>query len=61
MEGEVPLFSAPLPPTSRKPKWAAPGNWDSQRPLIKQLYLDENRTLTEVMKLMKRDHGFNAT
>lgn len=61
MEGETTLFSIPLPPTSQKPKLADPLNWDAQRPLIKKLYLDENRPLTEVMKLMKRDQGFSAT
>ncbi|KUJ16359.1 uncharacterized protein LY89DRAFT_782627 [Mollisia scopiformis] len=35
-------------------------DWDRHRPLIKQLYLEENKKLKEVMDIMKQ-HGFKAT
>lgn len=35
--------------------------WTTNRPMIKKLYVDEDRTLQDVMEIMKRDFGFNAT
>ncbi|PMD39544.1 hypothetical protein L207DRAFT_428284, partial [Hyaloscypha variabilis F] len=35
--------------------------WERVRPLIKQLYVDEDRTLKEVMDTLVRDHGHKAT
>lgn len=35
--------------------------WTTYRPKIKKLYVDEDRTLQDVMEIMKRDSGFNAT
>jgi Clr5 domain len=35
--------------------------WDRLRPVIKRLYVDEDRTLNEVMTIMARDHGHRAT
>jgi Clr5 domain len=35
--------------------------WGAQRGRIKKLYLDDGRTLKEVMHIMKRDHDFHAT
>lgn len=35
--------------------------WATQQPMIKKLYVDEGRTLQEVMDTMKRDFGFDAT
>jgi hypothetical protein len=43
-------------------KWpTTPQDWNEQRCLVKRLYLDENRTLKEVMSIMERNHGFKAT
>jgi hypothetical protein len=39
------------------PKYASPSEWNRVRPLIKQLYVDEDRTLKEVMDILLRDHG----
>ena len=36
-------------------------DWEEQRSILKQLYFIENRTLGEVMELMKTDYGFRAT
>lgn len=35
--------------------------WARYRPVIKQLYVDEDRTLHDVIDIMKRDFGFDAT
>ena len=35
--------------------------WDSHKDTIKRLYLDERRTLKEVMSIMKEQHNFKAT
>ncbi len=35
--------------------------WDVLKPVIKQLYLDQDRKLTDVMEMVKAEHGFVAT
>ena len=35
--------------------------WDLFRPVIKRLYVDEEKTLKEVMAVMERDYGHRAT
>lgn len=35
--------------------------WNSQMPTIKRLYMDEDRTLKEVVRIMSVEHGFNAS
>jgi hypothetical protein len=45
-----------------KAKWATTSQeWSSQRARIKKLYLEEGKTLKEVMHIMSRDHNFRAT
>jgi hypothetical protein len=34
-------------------------DWDSHRPTITRLYVDEKRTLQEVMDIMQRDYHFS--
>jgi hypothetical protein len=36
-------------------------DWESYRPILTQLYRDENRTLEEVKSIMKATYGFYAT
>jgi hypothetical protein len=36
-------------------------DWASHRTRIRQLYLDEDKTLKDVMAIMEREHGFKAT
>lgn len=36
-------------------------DWAKYMPLIKQLYLEEDRPLKEVMRIMEEEHGFVAT
>jgi hypothetical protein len=41
--------------------WAKPNDWDAHRSIITGLYIDQGKTLREVMGIMQRDHGFVAT
>jgi hypothetical protein len=54
---------APTMETSIKPQitWAKPEDWDTHRQTITRLYADEDKSLSEVMAIMKRDHSFYAT
>ncbi len=38
-----------------------PDIWEIHRPMIKSLYVDQNKTLKEVMNVMQRDYGHKAT
>ena len=38
-----------------------PEDWEEQRPRIKKLYLEDRRTLKDVMAIMKEQYGFKAT
>jgi Clr5 domain len=40
---------------------ASRSEWDLIRPLIKRLYVDEDKTLKEVMTIMAQDYGHHAT
>jgi len=35
--------------------------WDGHRATIEHLYRERNKTLTEVMSIMEREHQFKAT
>jgi hypothetical protein len=39
----------------------SPADWKRARPLIKRLYLEEDRSLREVMTIMANEHGHKAT
>jgi hypothetical protein len=44
------------------PKWVTSEKaWNSQRDVIKELYLQQDKTLKEVMAIMEREHHFKAT
>lgn len=36
-------------------------DWNTHRVRLRQLYLEEDKTLKEVMAIMERDHGFKPT
>jgi hypothetical protein len=36
-------------------------DWKRLRPIIKGLYIDEDRTLKDVMNIMATEHGHKAT
>ncbi|KAK3317766.1 hypothetical protein B0T19DRAFT_446709 [Cercophora scortea] len=42
-------------------KWAKPLDWVVAKPTIKQLYIDEKKTLKQVMAIMEIQHNFYAT
>jgi hypothetical protein len=42
-------------------KWPSTEDWTRNQQLIKRLYVDEDRTLKDVMAIMERDHGHKAT
>jgi hypothetical protein len=35
--------------------------WNSHMPTIRRLYMDEDRTLKEVVRIMRDEHGFIAS
>lgn len=35
--------------------------WATHKPMIKKLYVDEGRTLHDVMEIMKKDFGFDVS
>lgn len=41
--------------------YATPADWETYRGTITRLYLDEKRSLQEVMEYMVLNHGFLAT
>jgi hypothetical protein len=41
--------------------WATEEDWAAHRSTIKKLYLGENKTLKELMGVMKKRHGLKAT
>ncbi|KAJ4325083.1 hypothetical protein N0V84_003626 [Fusarium piperis] len=41
-------------------RYALPIDWDQHKEKIRQLYLDEDKTLAKVMEIMTRDHGHNG-
>ena len=41
--------------------WAAKEEWNKRAAEIKQLYVNEKKTLKEVKRLMESRHGFKAT
>ncbi|KAK8037181.1 hypothetical protein PG991_000527 [Apiospora marii] len=49
------------PPSLSQKAWASAQEWESHRETITRLFWDENRPLREVVEIMSRDHGFNAT
>jgi hypothetical protein len=43
-------------------KWrTSEEDWEDHRARIRRLYLEEDRTLKDVMAIMEREHGFKAT
>ncbi|KAI0859065.1 Clr5 domain-containing protein [Xylaria cubensis] len=42
-------------------RYAKPSEWAAQKDIIKKLYLDENKTLDEVRRVMADEHHFYAT
>ena len=47
--------------TPARKDWATTEDWEKSRETFKQLYLDQDKSLKEVMTIMERDHAFYAT
>jgi hypothetical protein len=56
-----PVDSSHIMEAHSRRTWARPEEWELHRPLIKRLYVDEDRTLKEVMKVMSSEHGLHGT
>lgn len=61
-----PLLDSPSPsvstgPTKRELRQYSEDEWDAVALHIKRMYITERRHLHEVVQLMRRQHGFNAT
>jgi hypothetical protein len=41
--------------------WPTEDDWSLHRSTIKRLYLEENKSLKELMEIMKREHALKAT
>jgi hypothetical protein len=41
--------------------WPTEDDWALHRSIIRRLYLEENKTLKELMEIMKREHSLKAT
>ncbi|KAK7973072.1 hypothetical protein PG996_007300 [Apiospora saccharicola] len=57
----APSGSRNKPPSLSHKAWASAQEWESHREIITRLFWDENRPLREVVEIMSREHGFNAT
>jgi hypothetical protein len=55
------IRQCPAMSVSRTTGGPSPADWERVRPLIKHLYVEEDRTLSDVMSIMARDHGHKAT
>jgi len=42
-------------------KYAEPSDWSAYQATITRLYIDENKTLKEVIRIMQEDFQFRAT
>jgi hypothetical protein len=47
--------------TAPQMKWAEKKDWERVRPHIIRLYVDEGKTLKQVMDIMGSQHGLRAT
>ena len=57
----VPDVEQKAVPATSSSQYASRSEWNRVRPLIKLLYVDEDKTLKEVMGIMARDYGHQAT
>lgn len=56
-----PQEEAPSQQISRKETFHQPEEWEAMRPIIRQLYIDDKKTLTEVSKALEVSYNFRAT
>lgn len=58
---DVPLHEPEAASAASALAYATRSEWDRVRPIIKRLYVDEDKTLKEVMVIMARDYGHQAS
>lgn len=46
---------------ARAREFPSDAQWLKHRPMIRKLYVDEDRTLQDVVEIMKKDFGFDVT
>jgi len=51
--------STPSPAVQRRGRSDA--MWEAHKPILRALYLDQGRSLKEVMEIMKSNHGLEAS
>lgn len=64
IRGGMRAGSSPSSSTSseqERPRVLRESDWLRYRPRIKQLYIDQNLTLKEVMDIMRAEHSFFAS
>ena len=42
-------------------QWPSAGDWERLQPVIRQLYIEEGRTLNDIMNIMLNEYGHKAT
>ena len=60
-KGKVTKTKAEDSAKGKMSKWASLQDWERVRPVIRQLYVEEDRTLKEVMGIMATKYGHRAT
>ena len=61
MEAQYPSPDVSLTIRGTKAKYAAPADWEHMKPVIKRLYIDEERTLSDVMAMMESQYLHRGT
>jgi hypothetical protein len=62
--GTVRLTSIPVPPpplAERRDQLPASDDWERLKDIIEELYVEENKTLKEVMHIMAQKYGHFGT
>jgi Clr5 domain len=54
------MASGSIAPPTRQYKRNSTSQWEEQKPHIRKLYIDENKTLDEVVQMMELQHDFRA-
>lgn len=57
----LPQDAPPSQHTSRKETFHQPEEWELMRPIIRELYIDEKRTLADVSQTLEVTYDFRAT
>jgi len=61
MEAQYPSTDMSLTIRGTKAGYAVPEDWEVMKPYIKKLYIDEERTLKDVMNIMASQYSHRGT